>query len=214
MIRLGMMALAVIAGTGMGPVRAGVLSDILLAPGTVAQAAPGTVITRYAQDRRLPPPAEGATPEGPGAVPLSGAVVVLSATEGGQGPALAISREEGGAVRPLAAFPAMGPNPVLLYFLEGTVRAMAEATGGSPYYIRNRIREAIAAAGPGTAGTGGQEAVITPFANDPNRARMGAFADLTLRIGFEGPPLRLLHLSADTGTTAAAYHDEMRLIGE
>ena len=53
--------------------------------------------------------------------------------------------------QPVGTFPAGVANPLLLYFLETTVRATAEATGGSPYYIRNRIREALVAAdlGPG-----------------------------------------------------------------
>ena len=62
-------------------------------------------------------------------------------------PALRLVREA--TARPHAGRHASRPasaNPLLLYFLETTVRAMAEATGGSPYYIRNRIREALVAA--------------------------------------------------------------------
>ena len=98
--------------------------------------------------------------------------------------------------RPVADFPASGPNPVLLYFLESTARGMAQATGGSPFYIRNRIREAVAAAGRGDGSP--LEVAIVPFAADPNRGRMGGFADLTLRLRYdEGRPDQLLELSAD-----------------
>lgn len=199
------LALAMAAqGAGAGP-----LSDLLMAPGGVAPVAPGTVIARYEHDRALPPPAAGA--EGARSPALSDAVVTLAMAENAQGPVLEIARAEGaGEPRPLAAFPAAGPNPVLLYFLEGTVRAMAEATGGSPYYIRNRIREALAAAGPGEPAAGGREALLTPFAADPNRDRMGGFAGLTLRIGYDGP--RILRLSADTGGAETGYHDRLRLM--
>ena len=64
----------------------------------------------------------------------------------------AADREEDGEDAPVGTFPPAWPNPVLLYFLETTVRAMAEATGGSPFYIRNRIREALAAAGSALEG--------------------------------------------------------------
>ena len=113
--------------------------------------------------------------------------------------------------RPVADFPASGPNPVLLYFLESTARGMAQATGGSPFYIRNRIREAVAAAGLGDGSP--LEVAIVPFAADPNRGRMGGFADLTLRLRYdEGRPDRLLELSADTAEGAEGYHHRLALI--
>ena len=208
-----------LALAGPGPLAAGALSDLLMAPGTLPQGAPGTVLARYAQDRHLPPPA--AAPEGAPSRNLDGAVVTLTAMPptGDAPPAVELARSEGGSPpQPLARFPASGPNPVLLYFLEGTVRAMAEATGGSPYYIRNRMREALAQAGAGepapAAGPGAREAVLTPFAADPNRDRMGAFAGLTLRLLHAGDPPRLLRLSADTGSAPEGYHDEMRLVEE
>ena len=59
-------------------------------------------------------------------------------------------------------FPAGGANPVLLYFLETTVRDLRRATGGSPYYIRNRMREALVAAdlGAGRRSAGGHDRAL------------------------------------------------------
>ncbi|PJN93834.1 hypothetical protein CNY89_18115 [Amaricoccus sp. HAR-UPW-R2A-40] len=46
----------------------------------------------------------------------------------------------------MAQFAAGGPNPVLIYFLESTARAMAEITGGSPF-----VTSATASARPRAA---------------------------------------------------------------
>lgn len=96
---------------------------------------------------------------------------------------------------PVSDFGAGSAAPAMIWFLEGVVRDMAEATGGSPFYIRNRIREALAAS---------DTPEVVPFAADPNRDKMGAFADLALRFDLrEG---RLFSLSADGGTGADGYH--------
>ena len=50
--------------------------------------------------------------------------------------------------------------------------------------VRNRIREALAAAGLGQEGTP-REVTFMPFEDDPNRARMGAFADLAIELRFD-----------------------------
>lgn len=102
--------------------------------------------------------------------------------------------------RPVSDFAPQSAHPVVIYFLESTATHMAEATGGSPFYIRNRIREALSIAD-------GME--ITPFAADANRAKMGDFADLTLRFETEGT--RVLSLSADTASGQDGYHESMTL---
>lgn len=92
--------------------------------------------------------------------------------------------------RALGQFPASVGNPMIMYFYETVVRDMAEAAGGSPYYIRNRVKEALVA--PSDIETG--EAVVDgetvetrtirmyPFAGDPNVERMQGFGDLELRV--------------------------------
>jgi hypothetical protein len=116
-------------------------------------------------------------------------------------------------VKPVGSFPTGVANPLLLYFLETTVRVMAEATGGSPYYIRNRIRDALVASDLGVAAGAAREVVLMPFAADPNGAKMGVFGDLSLRLRFDpGAPGRLLELSADTAAADDGYHDRLLLI--
>jgi hypothetical protein len=145
---------------------------------------------------------------------VAGGEVRLEVVAAGDGRELRLVREDDGHATPVGTFPAGAANPVLLYFLETTVRAMAEATAGSPYYIRNRIREALAAAGLGPEGTP-REVTFMPFEGDPNRARMGAFADLAIELRFDpARPARILELSADTPGGDAGYHEALVLIAE
>ncbi len=75
-------------------------------------------------------------------------------------------------------------NPVILYFLEQEVRELHRRLGGSENYFRRRIRLAFADNAeirPASAVVDGRqvaasEVVIRPFADDPMKARLGAFA--------------------------------------
>lgn len=85
-------------------------------------------------------------------------------------------------------FPGSVGNPLIMYFLETVLRDMASQAGGSPFYIRNRIKEALLrdadirplalSLGGGTVAA--QEVTLHPFAEDAARDRMSGFADLTL----------------------------------
>lgn len=98
--------------------------------------------------------------------------------------------EQDGKHRPLGTFPASVGNPMIMYFYETVVRDMAEAAGGSPFYIRNRVKDALIQQSDVQDG----EAVVQgetvptriirmhPFAEDPNRDRMQGFGDLELRV--------------------------------
>jgi hypothetical protein len=56
---------------------------------------------------------------------------------------------------------------------------------------------------------------LAPFAADRNRERMGAFADLAIRLRFDpARPARILELSADTREAAEGYHERLVLIAE
>jgi hypothetical protein len=98
--------------------------------------------------------------------------------------------EDDAAARVIGNFDAGVGNPLAMVFLESTVTAIAEATGGSPFYIRNRIRDAMA--GPGEvqeavaqwegAEVAATEIVLLPFVADAHRAELGAFADLEIRV--------------------------------
>lgn len=75
-------------------------------------------------------------------------------------------------------------NPVILYFLEHDIRNMQRLTKGSTTYFRKRIRMALFQGATVTdvklAWRGkpvdGQEIVIRPYLDDPNRARFEQFA--------------------------------------
>jgi hypothetical protein len=115
--------------------------------------------------------------------------VEIAAREGGGREALVTLAETGGR-KPLPPLPAGAGHPLLLVFLEQTVRDVAALTGGSPFYIRNRMREALGAqettervefeagGGPVTA----ERLSFRPFAHDPNRERLGPFADLEIAV--------------------------------
>lgn len=92
--------------------------------------------------------------------------------------------------RGLGRFPASVGNPIIMFFYESVLRDMAEATGGSPHYIRNRVKEALVQPGEldtAEAVIGGQTAQVRiirlfPFRDDPNQDRMQGFGALELRV--------------------------------
>ncbi len=97
---------------------------------------------------------------------------------------------QGERSRSLGVFPASVGNPMIMYFYESIVRDMAEAAGGSPYYIRNRVKDALIQPSEvqmGSAEFDGktvetQTVRLYPFANDPNKDRMKGFGDLELTV--------------------------------
>jgi hypothetical protein len=132
--------------------------------------------------------------------------------------------EEEGPARPLGNFSAAIGNPVGMMFLEQTVNSVATATGGSPFYIRNRIREALGGEGETEAVTAtwdGEEVPATaialrPLAGDEHRAQLGRFADLEIRVVVsEAVPGWYLSLSAEAPAAAAegAYATSLSLAG-
>jgi len=201
-------ALLVLASMLPLPASAGALSDLLMAPQLFETAPAGSVVA-YAEDRAVPE-VEGMT-----VTDLPKGEIRLEVVAAGDGREMRLVREVEGTATPVGTFPTGGANPLLLYFLETTVRVMAEATGGSPYYIRNRIREALAASDLGATVEGAREVTLTPFASDPNRERMEGFGDLALRLRFDPEaPARILELSADTAGGGDGYHEKMVLIPE
>lgn len=75
-------------------------------------------------------------------------------------------------------------NPVILYFLEHDIRDMNRLTKGATNYFRKRIRMALyqgATLGDVTLqyrgrSVAGQQILITPYVDDPNRSRFEQFA--------------------------------------
>ena len=118
-----------------------------------------------------------------------------------------------GKHRALGQFPASVGNPMIMYFYETVVRDMAESAGGSPFYIRNRVKEALAqpaAFEEGEAVIDGRNVPtvtvrLKPFENDPNRDRMRGFADLEMRVTMsEEVPGWYLSLVAETAPQSRA----------
>lgn len=145
-------------------------------------------------------------------------LVTGQAEDGARSLSLAI--EEDGRQREIVDFPASGGNPVLMVFLESTVRSMAAISGGSPFYIRNRIKDALRQGGDLAEVTqdfaGGtvvaQQVTLRPFETDPNRERMGEFAGLSLRfVVSDTVPGHFLSLSADTPDVASGYHESITM---
>lgn len=191
-----------------GPAGADPVTDLLFADG-ILQTLPAGEEVRYAHVRRggaapdFQPVTEGAMLLAPGADGLVRLTLVAD-----------------GRSRPLPEFPAEGGNPVLLVFLESVVRNMAAETGGSPFYIRNRLKDALGAGGEtaeadqplGSGTVVARVLTLHPFQADPNRARMGAFADLTLRFAVsDAVPGRIVSLSADTPVADSGYHETITL---
>lgn len=135
-----------------------------------------------------------------------------------------VAMTEGKRRRELHPFPAAAGNPLLMVFLELSLRSMATITGGSPFYIRNRMKDALRSGGAVEAVSAtldgaeieAEEIVFRPFEHDQNRERMGAFADLELRfVMSEQAPGRFLLLSAETPGASdgapVAYREEIAL---
>ncbi len=110
--------------------------------------------------------------------------------------------------RGLGVFPVSVGNPMIMYFYETVIRDMAETAGGSPHYIRNRVKEALVRPADSEVGEAvfqgqtvkTQTVRIRPFEEDPNKARMRGFGALELKIVMsETVPGWYLNLSAEAG---------------
>ena len=126
-----------------------------------------------------------------------------------------------GKLKPVSIWPASSGNPILPIFLESALRAMSRTTGGSSFYIRNRIKEALGAGGQMNTVTldvagkqvTGTEIVFPLFENDKNRDRMGAFKDMSLTfVVSDRTPGDIIRFTAQTPEDAngIAYREEIR----
>lgn len=154
-------------------------------------------------------------------IPLAdGHILVVTSMAADGTRSLSMKIEAEGSQREILDFPASGGNPVLMVFLESAVRSMAALTGGSPFYIRNRIKDALRQGGDlievDADFAGGviaaRELTLRPFVTDPNRDRMGAFADLSLRfVVADAVPGHFLLLSAETPADSVGYRETITL---
>lgn len=135
-----------------------------------------------------------------------------------------MNRLRDGVDQSIGTFPVSVGNPVIMYFLETTLRDMAGQAGGSPFYIRNRIKDALLRSAERETVTvpydGGeitaQRATIRPFATDKARENMGGFADLALAVTVsEEAPGWYVSLTASapaaSGSEAEGYQSSITL---
>lgn len=101
-----------------------------------------------------------------------------------------VTLQNGKTRRELDHLPADRGNPIFVVFLESSVNSVTFATKGSPFYIRNRIKEAFSSGGKVTETSvefDGTEVDATqieyrPFKGDRNANKMGrAFENLSVQ---------------------------------
>lgn len=129
---------------------------------------------------------------------------------------------QGENARTMGRFPASVGNPMIMVFYESVIRDMAESAGGSPYYIRNRVKEALIQPSKleaGTAMVNGAEVAtqtirLRPFDGDPNANRMLGFGSLEMTVTMsEDVPGWYVSLVAEAGTDdAPVYLSDMQFI--
>lgn len=171
-MRIDLPALGLALALAAAPAGADEATDRLFAPGALADVASGATLT-FARTR--------AVPDGARVDPIEDGTVTVAIRPEGE---LADVRfEEGGRPAGLPPTPVQAAHPVLLLFLETAHKSVAELTGGSPFYVKNRFIESFASAEvePVTTPTGaGEKLVYRPFEGDPNTDRMGELAALEL----------------------------------
>lgn len=182
---IGLGAAALVLALGGGAALAGEAQDRLFALGALGDVETGQTLV-YDFSRAGTFPADTLTP-------VEGGEARLTLTPGAAGEsraALAEVRDDGTVLASFEPFPADAGNPMFMVFMEEAVSGMAKLTGGSPFYIRNRMREALGAQDvveEVKVVYGGQELAarqltFQPFLRDENAARMGqAFVDLAIR---------------------------------
>lgn len=200
-------------------------TEMVFREGQISNVATGRAVV-YEHERRLPAPAE----EPDGGADSSDGRIVLSLVERGGAEAgraaLLTIEEDAGRTRRLDPFPGgeNAGNPVLLAFLEFTTRAVSDSTGGNPFYIRNRIKDAFREGGetaaaemavPGREATEVTRIAYRPFTDDPNEGALGAFSDLVITFEVaETVPGGFVSLEATTGGEDAVYLDRIAYAGE
>lgn len=143
---------------------------------------------------------------------MDGRITMSEVTDPSDGkPVLQLEQKARGRDRKIGRFPLSGGDPSVVFFLESTTRDMATLTGGSPDYIRNRIKDAVFRGGSVAREGGVTTVVARPFESDPNRARMGGFETLQLRFVLgDDPAAPIREMVAETaGPVSPAVPREM-----
>lgn len=124
-------------------------------------------------------------------------------------PVLELVEDTAAIKRRIGPYPVSGGDPALVFFLETIARDMARMTGGSPFYIRNRIKDAVFRGGEITEVDGQRRAVFHPFRDDPNKARMAGFDTLELTFVVENPEQPIASMVAATAGPVPGFRVAM-----
>ena len=179
--RMGALVLALALG---GAAEAGEAQDRLFALGALGDVATGTTLV-YDFTRTGDYPEDKLGKIAHGEARLS----VEAGGEGGARTAVALLRDDEKQIAHFDPFPGDAGNPMFMVFMEETVATMAKLTGGSAFYIRNRMREALGAQDAVSAGevdfagrtVPARTLTFQPFLHDKNAAKMGpAFQAMTI----------------------------------
>lgn len=155
------------------------------------------------------PTVEGFKPLGTGTITLSAAI---DPSDGK--PVLELAEATQRITRKIGPFPTSGGDPTVTFFLETVARDMASLTGGSPFYIRNRLKDALFRGGAVETDGDARVAVFQPFKGDENSQRMLGFETLELRFTLGDPKQPIRSMTALTGPLAGnqpAYANRMVL---
>ncbi len=128
-----------------------------------------------------------------------------------QKPILQLQQQADQRSRKIGPFPSEGGDPVLTFFLEEITRDMSRLTGGSPFYIRNRLKDALFRGGSLDRAADHQTAVFRPFEGDPNAAKMGGFQNLSLTFVLDQPDQPIREMRAETMDATGGYSNIMVL---
>lgn len=154
-----------------------------------------------------------AGPEAEGFAPVDGGSLTLTETvdPSDRQPVLRLVQDTGDRTRQIGPFPVSGGDPVLIFFLEQVARDMARLTGGSPDYIRNRMKDALFRGGELERQDTDTVARFAPFAQDANASRMRGFETLTLSFVMDDPRRPIRELRAETRGPQPGYATRLEL---
>ena len=115
-------------------------------------------------------------------------VAVGDKAEGKESRAVIVTFKEGERKVTLSPFTDAGGNPMLIFFLESVAKAVAKSTGGSPFYIKNRIVETFQGGAKISpvelvrdgAPVEASRIAYTPFAKEKLKDRLQNFADMEI----------------------------------
>lgn len=193
---------ALATGLGLAPIHANEAGELVFAERGPWQLGDQTIVWRL--DVAGPPAVQGFVPITDGRIELAETV---DASDGK--PALELHEDSQLIKRTIGPYPVTGSDPALVFFLETTAREMARISGGSPFYIRNRIKDAVFRGGEVIEVDGTRKAVFRPFQDDKNKDRMAGFDTLELTFDVDDPAQPIPSMVAQTSAEGLGFRVSM-----